>query len=169
MTDAKVTRLIEEFRQGRRTLSQFCRAKKIPQPTFRKRAMALLGDGWGELLKEKKPKSTQYQLGRNFEYRVRKWFEKNGFPVVIRSAQSKGKYDLCAVKDGSTFLIQCKRSGGIDRKECNDAYDTAMTAGAVFILAENPTGSKLDLWSICGHVGQDGWRVPFPVLQSGDA
>ena len=161
MTDKKVMKLIEQFRLGRRTLHQFCVAKNVSMHVFRGHGQRLLGDGWGLLLQEKKPKSTQYQLGRNFEYRVRKYFEKNEFPVVIRSAQSKGNFDLCAIKNGSTFLIQCKRSGGIDKKECNEAYDKAMRAGAVFLLAENPTGAKLALWSICGLVGTDGWRQPF--------
>lgn len=167
MTDSQVLKLVDEFTEGRRTLSQFCKSKNISLPTFRKRAKKLLGESWGKLLAKKKPKSTQYALGRAFEYRVRKYFEKHGFPVVVRSAQSKGNFDLVAVKDGNAYLIQCKRSGGIDKSECNESFDKAMLAGGIFILAENPTGSALDLWVVRGHVGTDGWRAKWDHASMG--
>lgn len=61
-------------------------------------------------------KSTAYQRGRNFEYRVKKHFEKEGY-YVIRKYASKGAEDLVAIKRirvdyrhyaSSVLLIQCK-------------------------------------------------------------
>lgn len=158
MTDGEVLKLIEKFRAGRRTFNQFCNAFKLSEGSFRKHCRRVLGDEeWSKLLAQKKPKSTQYALGRSFEYRVHKYFELHDFPVVIRSSGSKGMYDLCAVKNGSTFLIQCKRSGGISKKKANEAFSTAVEAGAVFVIAENPTGSKLQLWLVEGPCGTEGW------------
>lgn len=45
--------------------------------------------------------------GTRFERRVRKWLESQGW-VAFRVAGSLGLVDLVAVKDGATWLIQCK-------------------------------------------------------------
>ncbi len=56
-----------------------------------------------------------YKKGRQYEYEVKKIFEKAGYKVM-RSASSKGPYDLTAVKITSKYkkvtylvcLAQCK-------------------------------------------------------------
>ncbi|MEM1668908.1 MAG: restriction endonuclease [Thermofilaceae archaeon] len=52
---------------------------------------------------------TNYQKGRNFEYLIRKKLESKGF-LVIRSAGSKGLFDLVAIKENEVYLIQCKKN-----------------------------------------------------------
>lgn len=52
--------------------------------------------------------NNQYRKGRNFEYRVKQDYEKQGY-TVVRSSGSHGAYDLvCLHPSGQTLLIQCK-------------------------------------------------------------
>jgi Holliday junction resolvase len=73
--------------------------------------------------KKRISKNTAYKRGRNFEYRVKKHFERNGY-YVVRNYASKGAEDLIAMKSielvspgnsignaaifSEVFLIQCK-------------------------------------------------------------
>lgn len=59
---------------------------------------------------------TNYQRGRSFEYLLRKKLENKGF-LVIRSAGSKGLFDLVVIKENEVYLIQCKK------KKNNFFYD----------------------------------------------
>lgn len=49
---------------------------------------------------------TNYELGRDFEYKVRDRLLGCGY-FVVRSAGSKGAADLVAGKSGNTLLVQC--------------------------------------------------------------
>jgi Holliday junction resolvase len=49
---------------------------------------------------------NNYERGRNFEYRVKRYFESKGFKV-FRCASSK-PIDLIAIKRGEVILIECK-------------------------------------------------------------
>ena len=67
--------------------------------------------------------NKNYQSGRNFEYRVKKYLEEKGY-YVMRSAGSKTPFDLIAVPtwDGVTLLpdillIQCKHGAKIGKVE----------------------------------------------------
>jgi Holliday junction resolvase len=50
---------------------------------------------------------TKYNTGRRFEYRVRDYFEQQGY-LVFRSAGSRSPADLFIVKEGEFTLVQCK-------------------------------------------------------------
>lgn len=65
---------------------------------------------------------THYQVGRRFEYEVKKDLEGKGF-VVFRVAGSKGLFDLIAIKDGHLDLIQCKYNVNISKQELNKIYE----------------------------------------------
>ena len=54
-----------------------------------------------------KRKAKPYPKGRRLEYKVRDFFERLGF-YVVRSAGSKGDFDLIAIKDGECIGIQVK-------------------------------------------------------------
>jgi len=59
---------------------------------------------------------NQYRRGRSFEYWIIRYFESLGY-YCIRSAASKGKYDIIAIKDRSTFfLIQAKIASKVSNK-----------------------------------------------------
>jgi Holliday junction resolvase len=61
---------------------------------------------------------SQYRRGAAFEYRVRDFFEREGF-IVIRSAGSHGPVDLACFRRGLCILIQCKISGGFGAQDIN--------------------------------------------------
>ncbi|MEM2990227.1 MAG: hypothetical protein QXQ02_03480 [Halobacteria archaeon] len=54
---------------------------------------------------------TRYSKGANFERELVKRYKDLGFPIVIRSAGSKGTFDLVAIsKEGKVYLVQAKTS-----------------------------------------------------------
>ena len=53
-------------------------------------------------------KLTNYQRGVYYELKTKRLLESQGYDVV-RSAGSKGKWDICAVGHGQVRLISCKR------------------------------------------------------------
>ena len=62
--------------------------------------------------------NKRYVKGRNFEYRVKRYFEAKGY-FVVRSAGSKGVFDLIAITDGEVIGIQCKKHGQVSKDELN--------------------------------------------------
>jgi len=60
--------------------------------------------------------NRNYVNGRAFEYRVKNYLEKKGF-FVVRSASSKGPFDLIAINRYMTYGIQCKANGKVSKKE----------------------------------------------------
>lgn len=90
--------------------------------------------------------NRNYQAGRRFEYRVKKHLEKNGW-FVVRSAGSKGAFDLVAIKHCSTTvgsdvaLIQCKYGSKPSKKERDKLdeiyYDYDMVFGVTIAYAEH--------------------------------
>jgi len=68
---------------------------------------------------------SNYSKGANFERRVRKHFEAEGW-VVFRSAGSHSPADLIALKAGEVMLIQCQLNG----------YFTKAKKGILQILTE---------------------------------
>lgn len=63
--------------------------------------------------------NANYLKGRNFEYKVKKYLQEQGY-VVLRTAGSHGMYDLIAIKfepEPSIIFIQCKARQGSSTKE----------------------------------------------------
>jgi len=60
--------------------------------------------------------NRNYISGRNFEYKVKKYLEENGY-LVFRSAGSHSIADLIAICKTDTLLIQCKHHGHFPLKE----------------------------------------------------
>lgn len=61
---------------------------------------------------------TNYGRGAEFERRVAAALQRDGYQT-FRSAGSRGKVDILALKPGQILLIQCKRNGEIEREEWN--------------------------------------------------
>jgi Holliday junction resolvase len=59
---------------------------------------------------------TNYDNGRRFEWAVRDHLIADGYDV-FRSAGSKTKVDMTAVKTGQLLFVQCKRDGKISPAE----------------------------------------------------
>lgn len=62
--------------------------------------------------------TTQYRRGRDFEYRVIHHLRKS-FPLVVRSAGSKGPIDIVAVNGRLTILVSAKKAAYWPKAELN--------------------------------------------------
>lgn len=82
--------------------------------------------------------NKNYINGRNFEYKVKKIWEDQGY-YVIRSAGSHGIADLVALDfDGqytSVVLIQCKTRGVISKKDKEELLELCSHLGCRGYLA----------------------------------
>lgn len=111
---------------------------------------------------ESKPRRSNYARGRDLEHRVRAHLREEGYEV-LRTAGSKSKVDLVAIKPGQILLVQCKRSGALPPAEWNALWDLAAMVGAVPVLAEQlPRGRKY--WRLTGRKDQPGLRQPYTEI-----
>jgi Holliday junction resolvase len=82
-----------------------------------------------------------YVKGRRFENYVREKLERKGY-LVVRSAGSKGIFDLVALKKGEILLIQCKwRKSRISR----EMVEAACKAGGKALIATHVRGRVIFL------------------------
>jgi len=79
-----------------------------------------------------KSKRSNYERGRDFEYRVKRALEGLGY-VVVRCAGSK-PVDLVAMKPGVVIFVECKKSGYIDIAQKVYGSGLAKKAGAQYIV-----------------------------------
>ena len=105
-----------------------------------------------------KPRSN-YARGRDLEHRVRTHLREEGFEV-LRTAGSKSKVDLVAIKPGQILFVQCKRSGALPPAEWNALWDLAQMVGAIPVLAEQLTRGRR-YWRLTGRKDQPGKRQPY--------
>ncbi|MFE1192876.1 restriction endonuclease [Streptomyces olivaceoviridis] len=108
-----------------------------------------------------KPRSN-YHRGRDLEHRVRTHLREEGYEV-LRTAGSKSKVDLVAIKTGQILFVQCKRSGALPPAEWNALWDLAAMAGAVPVLAEQLTRGRR-YWRLTGRKNQPGKRQPYTEI-----
>lgn len=103
--------------------------------------------------------NKNYNSGRQFEYRVKKYLEKLGY-YVVRSAGSKGQIDIVAIptEDEITLLpevllIQCKHGAKIGKKEREDLLklDLNLLDGTTCLVAWAKPNAKITFfaWRWC--------------------
>jgi Holliday junction resolvase len=81
---------------------------------------------------------THYRNGRDFEYKVRDELARDGYEM-FRSAGSKTKIDLIAVKPGQLLFVQCKRTDPqISPDDRSRMLALAAMVGALPIVASKP-------------------------------
>ena len=85
--------------------------------------------------------SKSYRKGRAFEWRVRDYLRGKGY-LVVRSAASKGPFDLVALRKGEVLLVQCKYHGYISKKERETLVRVARMVGAIPVLASLNNANK---------------------------
>ena len=89
--------------------------------------------------------NKNYNRGRAFEYRVKKYFEDKGY-LVVRSAGSKSPFDLVAIPTkeyeedngfSNVLLIQCKYGAKISKKERDKItnIDDNLSVGVSTVIA----------------------------------
>jgi Holliday junction resolvase len=106
--------------------------------------------------------TSNYEKGRALEHRVRAHLREEGYEV-LRTAGSKSKVDLVAIKTGQILFVQCKRSGALPPAEWNALWDLAAMVGAVPVLAEQlPRGRRY--WQLTGRKDQPGKRQPYTEI-----
>lgn len=105
---------------------------------------------------------THYAAGTAFEHVVRNDLHANGY-WVMRSAGSKTKVDLIAIKPGQILLVQCKRDGRISPAERVELLRVAaMIDTAIPVLAHKKPGRAAVLLDrLTGPGPQD--RAPFVI------
>ncbi|BCM70919.1 restriction endonuclease [Streptomyces tricolor] len=108
-----------------------------------------------------KPRSA-YHRGRDLEHRVRTHLREEGYEV-LRTAGSKSKVDLVAIKPGQILFVQCKRSGALPPAEWNALWDLAQMVGAVPVLAEQLTRGRR-YWRLTARKDRPGARQPYVEL-----
>lgn len=85
---------------------------------------------------------NHYRRGADFERTVRDDLQGHGYEV-IRSAGSKTKVDLVAIKSGELLLIQCKLpSSDLPTSEWNRLRELARMCGARPIVALKISGAS---------------------------
>lgn len=110
-----------------------------------------------------RPARSHYHRGRDLEHRVRKALREQGYEV-LRTAGSKSKVDLVAIKPGQMLFVQCKRSGALPPAEWNALFDIAAAAGAMPVLAEQLVRGRR-YWRLTGRKDVPGRRQPMVELQ----
>jgi len=107
--------------------------------------------------------NKNYQAGRNFEYRVMRYFEKKGY-YCMRSAGSKGQIDVVAIPteiktNVDVLLIQCKHGAKISKKEREKliALDVEMHMGVSCIVAWAKPNSKITFFAWQWQINKSEW------------
>jgi len=90
--------------------------------------------------------NKSYRRGYAFENSLKKKLEAKGF-YVIRSAGSKGVFDLIAVRNGKVYGIQCKTGDYIHERELLQIADTAKRFGIYPVVAFKD-GRKIKLFIV---------------------
>lgn len=85
---------------------------------------------------------NRYAKGRRYEYKTRDYLYQLGARFVVRSAGSKGPFDLIAVFDGDIWLIQVKVS---ETRPIVHA-PTKLPKGSCFMLAWWQPGEPKPYW-----------------------
>jgi len=88
--------------------------------------------------KRQAPRANHYRRGRSAEYRVRDIFIKRGFEV-IRSAGSKGRFDLIAIDwtRGEIFFLQVKSGKSATREANSVARQVRLPAESLRVIFQS--------------------------------
>lgn len=99
--------------------------------------------------------ATNYQRGRQFEYRARDKALKLGASYVMRAASSKGAADLIVLWPSrvmetpkgvayvpTVWLVQCKRDGKLPKLEREDLLALGVETQAIPVLARVPKAGR---------------------------
>lgn len=93
--------------------------------------------------------NKNYQKGRQFEYRVKKYLEENGSHLVIRSAGSHSPIDLVAFGenpfgDHRTLLVQCKADGKISKADLKELELISYWGYAAVVIAKKDSKGHIE-------------------------
>ena len=160
MPDAVLIGTWERFKRGRAGVKAFCRENRYDVQHFTDAMRRVFPDEYDAVIASKKPKSTQYARGRDFEYYVRDRFTKAGY-LALRSPASKSPADLYCIAKGRLVFVQCKLHGVIPPDEWNGFLDYCESVGAEPVVAmRGPHDRGAEFRVIVGR--KDGGRRAQP-------
>lgn len=150
LTENEVARIFRKFQKTSLSLKRFARKNRYGANGLERVFRKYFPDEYAIAVEARQKKSTPYQLGRAFEYRVRDYFKNLGF-FVLRSPQSRGVVDLIALKRGEILGIQCKRGSYLKTiEEGNTLYEFCQSVGIRAIVAGMPQSRGITFWEIIG-------------------
>lgn len=135
------SRVIEEYRTGRNSMSALARRFDVEKKTLRRALSVLCPSEFEAAAEAKRSYIERYRSGRNFEYRVLDELKGYGF-VVAMSPRSRGPFDLTAIRTGEILLIQCKLDGKIPNREAAKLIAVALSIGAKPVLVWRGQGGS---------------------------
>ena len=141
----------EKFKSSHLPLGRWCEENGIYDLGFAKSMQEHFVDEWEHVLEAKNTSDTSYRTGRKVEYAVRADLISRGYPIVMRSSQSKGPADLVAIKTGSIMLIQCKKSLAMSPCEWNILLSLATSIDAIPVMAGQPDGKQIVYYKLTGR------------------
>lgn len=158
--DAVLIGIWERFKHSRLGVNAFCRESHYNIQSFVDAMRRVFPDEYEAVVASKKPKSTQYARGRDFEYYVRDCFTKAGY-LALRSPASKSPADLYCMAKGRLVFVQCKLHGVIPPDEWNEFLDYCESVGAEPVVAmRGPHDRGAEFRVIAGR--KDGSKRPQP-------
>lgn len=104
--------------------------------------------------------TTNYARGAEFERRVKRHLETNGY-TVLRSAGSKSPIDLIALKPGAIVLIQCKPTPRLSPADRESITRIATHVGATPVLASKDPRGHLVTHLITPSHTREPWAVDY--------
>jgi Holliday junction resolvase len=93
------------------------------------------------MAKNRRGGSQYYSRGASMERAFVKWLKARDW-VAVRSAGSRGSFDVIAANGGRIVVAQLKRDGAITELEKQDLLRDAITAGATALLVTKPERGK---------------------------
>ena len=100
--------------------------------------------------------TNHYAKGTRLERAARHSLEDDGYDV-IRSAGSKSKVDIIAIKAGELLFVQCKAGTGVvTPAERAELVSMASKVGAHPIVASKADGKPIE-WRLLTGVGPKDW------------
>jgi len=141
----------EKFKTSHLPLGRWCEENGIDDLGFSRSMQEHFPDEWEHVLEVKSTADTPYRTGRKVEYAVRFDLISRGYPIVMRSAQSKGPADLVAIKTGAILLVQCKKELAFPTREWNVLLSLATSIAAIPVLAGQPSGKQIVYYKLTGR------------------
>lgn len=148
-SESALRALLEHFAGTSLALGQYGAKFGVNTATMRAELSRRWPDEWEKAMAAKVRKARGAAIGRDTENRLRDRLVSDGW-VIARSAGSRGPFDIAAMRAGVVLLIQVKRSGHLPPEGWNLLIDTAATAGAIPVMAENPYPGCWRVWRLTG-------------------
>jgi len=135
LTEEEARKLFEEYKKSNQRLDEYAKSVGTCAETLRKLFLRYFPGEYQDFIELKMDRKTSaYERGRNFEYRVKAHYERQGY-IVMRSAKSKGLMDLIAIRPSEILFIECEVGGYLraDKKEKLVSLANSVGAKALFI------------------------------------